>query len=189
MIIVCLSVFINACSSTPELAGLAELKHPAQIVTFELKGKMGIKAHQKSQSATLLWTQNADHYHLKLSSYFGVQVADIKGNNQSITIKADNQVYQSNDPETLIYNQLGWRIPLHKLANWVKGNHQGVVLSKYPNEQVKSVLIRTSSTEEWQVDYLSYTPVGGLLLPNKIKCRYLNNTIILHITSWNKINQ
>ena len=177
-------ILSSGCSITPDLSQLDDISHPKQIVNFQMLGKIAVKTPYETKSASLFWQQNNSNYHLQLSTYLGIQVAEISGNKHKIKISADGEKYQSNDPEGLILSKIGWQIPIADLSNWIKGLHKGVVISKHPDGSAKKVLIRTSPTQEWVVDYLSYEKLHKVKLPSKIKCKHLDNTIILQINEW-----
>ncbi|MCU4675350.1 lipoprotein insertase outer membrane protein LolB [Catenovulum sp. 2E275] len=184
-----LVIFLQACTSLQPNIELDKLTHPSQIKQFTVSGKIAFKTQANSKSATLYWRQDQQAYDIQLSTYLGIQVADIAGTPNQIEITADGKSYQSNAPEQLIAEQIGWQIPLMQLTNWVKGIHKGVVASYHPDGLPKQVIVRTSSSQEWQLTYLSYQSVGPIQLPKKIKCQTHNLTVILQINQWEQINQ
>lgn len=181
-------IFIQACTSLPPV-DLSKIKHANQIQNYNIKGKIAFKTTQQAKSATFYWQQQANTYHITLSTYLGIQLAEIKGTPNHIEINADGDNYQSNDPQGLIARQIGWRLPVQHLSDWVKGIHNGVVINTHDNGLAKKVLVRTSSTEEWTLTYLSYQTIGNLQLPQKIKCQTPTLTVMLQINQWDQINQ
>lgn len=184
-----LGILIQACSVNNVPVGLKDITDVKQISTFQISGKIAFKSPQENKSATFYWQQNNQQYQILLNTYLGIQVANISGDNTEIKIKANGQDYQSNQPELLISQQLGWYLPLSVLPKWVKGEHNGVVMSRHENGLAKKVLVRTKANEEWIVEYLSYQSIGQLKLPKKLKCTAPQLTVILQINEWNQINQ
>ncbi|GEM_PF-1644936 len=182
-------LFLQACSSLQQNVEVENLTHPSQIRQFTISGKMAIKVPGNNKSATFYWQQDQLAYDIQLSTYLGIQVADISGTPEYIEIKADGEYYQSNAPEQLIANQIGWQLPINALSNWVKGLHNGVIATFHPDGLPKKVIVRTSPTQQWALNYLSYQPLGNIQVPHKIKCQTTNLTVILQINQWENINQ
>ncbi|QCF25235.1 lipoprotein insertase outer membrane protein LolB [Hydrocarboniclastica marina] len=91
---------------------------------WELIGKIAVRQADQSQSAIInRWSQQSDAYHLQLSSAFlGMGSVELMGDRHQLLIRtADGESYVSDDPEALVREVTGWRLPLAVLPYWVRG--------------------------------------------------------------------
>ncbi|EWH12228.1 outer membrane lipoprotein LolB [Catenovulum agarivorans DS-2] len=195
-----LVVFLSGCALKPDLPQLKDIYSAKQIKSFTAEGKIAFIRGKDRESVNFFWQQQSDNYQISLNTFLGIQVADITGftppkrvaskqKPAHISIKADGKSYQSNAPEQLLEQVIGWPIPINKVANWAKGDHQGVVMNRHDNGLAKEVFVRTQFDQEWRLQYLSYHSLGNVQLPKKIKCQYLDFTLIMQINEWKEINQ
>ncbi|MER2493524.1 lipoprotein insertase outer membrane protein LolB [Catenovulum sediminis] len=181
--------FLTSCSTIKDIPDLKALYSANQISSFALHGKIAFITAQERQSSNLYWQQKNERYELNLTTFLGIQLAEVVGTPNHLFVSADGKTYQSNSPEQLIEETIGWPVPISHLQNWIKGVHNGVIINRHDNKQAKEVLVRTSSTEEWTLNYLSYKKYGNIYLPTKIKCQSYGLTVILQINEWENINQ
>ncbi|AWB67702.1 outer membrane lipoprotein LolB [Saccharobesus litoralis] len=179
-----LCVLICACTTSPKITEPTQYTRVNQIHSFTLKGKVAVINQGKRESLNFYWQQNNADYDIKFTTFLGIEVARIKGNNQSIDIIADGENYQSNEPEVLLQEVTGWPIPIRKLARWITGNYSGVVMSRHDNNKPKKVLARINESKEWVIEYASYQAHMQLLLPKKITLKQHNNRIVLALHRW-----
>ncbi|WP_111979502.1 lipoprotein insertase outer membrane protein LolB [Algibacillus agarilyticus] len=180
-----LCFFLISCVNTPEEIKPTHYTHIKQIKNFTIKGKAAFISPQKKESLNFFWQQKNDQYDIKFTTFMGIEVAHITGNNRTINIVADGETYTSTQPEQLLNEITGWDIPLRYLARWITGNHSGVVLDKHIDiNQPKHVLARINAEQEWKLEYQAYYPYFKLLLPKKMQLKQYNSRIILSINYW-----
>ncbi|WP_016954839.1 lipoprotein insertase outer membrane protein LolB [Catenovulum agarivorans] len=195
-----LAVFLTGCAIKPDMPQLEEIYSPGQIQSFTAEGKIAFIRGKDRESVNFYWQQQQQNYHISLNTFLGIQVADIEGFTPPkrvaskqlpahIKIEADGETYQSNAPEQLLEQVIGWPIPINKVANWAKGHHEGVIMSRHDDGSAKKVFVRTQFDQEWRLEYLSYQTLGHIKLPKKVKCQYLDFTLIMQINEWKEINQ
>lgn len=183
------AAFLSACSSVPDKIALKDISEPAQINSFQLTGRIAFMTPKERHSAGLYWQVDNSQYDIRLTTLLGISIAKLTGRPGFIQIKADGDTYQSNSPNALIEDVVGWPIPVNQLSNWVLGLHGGVVISKDEKGRTKRALVRVSATEEWTLTYRSYVKIGSISLPQVIECERYQTRLILKINQWNKINQ
>ena len=150
---------------------------------WQISGKVGIRAPKDSGSGTLFWLQRQDYYDIRLSGPLGRGAARLTGRPGSMVLEVANQGrYEAADPEGLLQQQLGWKLPVSHLVWWVRG---------LPAPDSKSRLTldgdsRLASLEQdnWQVEYLSYTQQNGYWLPERIKLHGQDLDVTLVIKDW-----
>ena len=150
---------------------------------WQIDGKIGIRAPKDSGSGTLFWLQRQDYYDIRLSGPLGRGAARLTGRPGDVSLEVANQGrYSAASPETLLEEQMGWKLPVSNLAWWVRG---------LPAPSSKSRLSldadsRLASLEQdgWQVQYSAYTQQNGYWLPERIKLHGANLDVTLVIKAW-----
>ncbi|MFK3969821.1 lipoprotein insertase outer membrane protein LolB [Pseudomonas sp. NPDC087358] len=155
----------------------------ASLDGWQINGKVGIRAPKDSGSGTLFWLQRQDYYDIRLSGPLGRGAARLTGRPGAVSLEVANQGrYEAADPETLLKDQLGWKLPVSHLVWWVRG---------LPAPDSKSSLTldsdsRLSNLEQdgWQIEYLSYTQQNGYWLPERMKLHGQDLDVTLVIKDW-----
>jgi outer membrane lipoprotein LolB len=155
----------------------------ASLDGWQINGKVGIRAPKDSGSGTLFWLQRQDYYDIRLSGPLGRGAARLTGRPGAVSLEVANQGrYDAPDPETLLKDQLGWKLPVSHLVWWVRG---------LPAPDSKSSLTldsdsRLSNLEQdgWQIEYLSYTEQNGYTLPERMKLHGQDLDVTLVIKDW-----
>ena len=150
---------------------------------WQINGKIGIRAPKDSGSGTLFWLQRQDYYDIRLSGPLGRGAARLTGRPGKVSLEVANQGrFDAPNPEILLEEQLGWKLPVSNLACWVRG---------LPAPDSKSKLTldtdsRLASLEQdgWQVEYSSYIQQNGFWLPEKIKLHGTDLDVTLVIKVW-----
>ncbi|MDD2054702.1 lipoprotein insertase outer membrane protein LolB [Pseudomonas putida] len=150
---------------------------------WQISGKVGIRAPKDSGSGTLFWLQRQDYYDIRLSGPLGRGAARLTGRPGQVALEVANQGrYEAPDPETLLQDQLGWKLPVSHLVWWVRG---------LPAPDSKSRLtldgdsrLANLDQDGWQVEYLSYSEQNGFWLPERIKLHGRDLDVTLVIKDW-----
>ena len=150
---------------------------------WQISGKVGIRAPKDSGSGTLFWLQRQDYYDIRLSGPLGRGAARLTGRPGQVSLEVANQGrYDAPNPEVLLEEQLGWKLPVSNLAWWVRG---------LPAPDSKSHLTldtdsRLANLEQdgWQVEYTDYTQQNGYWLPERIKLHGTDLDVTLVIKAW-----
>jgi outer membrane lipoprotein LolB len=89
------------------------------------------------------------------------------GSNHNVVLRtSEDEVFTSNDPEALIQEHLGWRVPVAGLRFWAVGLYDPAT----PRVMQLDERGRISQLQQggWDVDFRRYTLVNELELPDKI---------------------
>ena len=150
---------------------------------WQINGKIGIRSPKDSGSGTLFWLQRQDYYDIRLSGPLGRGAARLTGRPGKVSLEVANQGrFDAATPETLLEEQLGWKLPVSHLSWWVRG---------LPAPDSKSRLsldadsrLATLEQDGWQVEYLSYAQQNGYWLPERIKLHGSDLDVTLVIKEW-----
>ena len=140
----------------------------SQLQTWQLQGKLGVRLPKDASSVNVDWDQHADLYAIRLSGPFGQGTTWIRGDRQQVSLEQAGQPpLSATTPEELIYDALGWELPIRDLYYWVRG----IPAPRSPvAAQAKTAAGALSYLEQsgWQLSYSRYSAVGPWQLPGKI---------------------
>ncbi|MEH6493770.1 lipoprotein insertase outer membrane protein LolB [Halopseudomonas sp.] len=191
--ILLLTLTLGACSSlhqreTLELGGdpQAWKTHRQQvepITSWELQGKLGVRAPGESGSGTLFWLQRNDYYDIRLSGPLGRGATRIQGDDQQTTLEvAGRQPISAESAEALLEQQIGWRLPVEHLLWWVRGLPAPNTASRLQLD-THSRLARLSQSG-WTVEYSRYQQIGEVELPQRLQISGHDLLLTLVVTDW-----
>lgn len=169
-------------STTPTQSWQTREAQLQKITSWDIRGSMGIKQAQQNQIVNVGWQQQGSNYHITLSGPLSLGRVTIDGSPQQVALrKSTEQVYTAKNPETLIAEQTGLRIPISNLYYWVRGiPAPGTHKATFDSAN----RITSLSQNGWQVNYLSYQNVQGIDLPRLIQFSQGDTAVRLAITRW-----
>jgi outer membrane lipoprotein LolB len=157
----------------------------ARLLSWKLRGKVAVSDEDEKWSASLRWKQNKSDYIINLVGPLGQGSAKISGNDTTITLEtSDGETLHSNQPQTLLEEQLGWKLPMKALRYWVIGiPHPGDARQSL-NSQGQSTYIEQSG---WDISYENYTLYDKVSLPARITIHQGVSSVRLIIYQWELI--
>ena len=187
-------LLLSSCAHFPERAPLntpwpERQQQLSALIDWQFRGHVIFKMPERKFSANVYWQQKADTYQVMLFGPLGFSAVNLDGQPGAVHLKASHgHVYEADNPESLMQQQLGWSLPISSLYYWVRG---------LPSpEPVTSVTYdayhRISHLEQqgWQIDYLAYQRVQLIELPQEIT--FMQSKYYLHLTiendSWQMKN-
>lgn len=148
-----------------------------QIKSFKVTGKVGFKHANTGGSASIAWQQRGEYYAVLLYGPLSSESVTIQGGPKRITlIRPNHRTRAANTPETLLYQELGYEIPVSGLPYWLKGIPAPGAKGKFTLDERGRLL--TLEQNGWVIHYLSYRDyrqsTGHILsLPHKIQLKRL----------------
>src|SRR5579885_802174 len=114
----------------------------ARLGTFALRGRLA-KTGFGGFSGELSWIQDGSHF--------------------EVNIRTKDGSYQTDAPEQLMQDKLGWSLPVDGLRYWVLGLPAP---GTTPQLRLNSEgLLQSMDQEGWHLDYLEYQTADGYRLP------------------------
>jgi len=149
-----------------EDAWAAHNKKLNTLEAWDIEGRISIRFEEEAWHATLLWQQIDQAYHVRLFGPFGAGAIELNGSPQSVVLRQDGQQHHSQDPEQLLSQQVGFRVPINGLRYWAVGQ-------QVPNKSAKiefDSLGRLENLQQdgWNIRYRGYVNTKGYTLPSKI---------------------
>lgn len=88
---------------------------------FHLEGRVAVRYGDESLAGRIAWEHAPERDEVSLASPLGNQIALIVRDPQQVVLTdAQQNRYRAVDAETLTERQLGWRMPLAGMADWVR---------------------------------------------------------------------
>ena len=184
---------LNGCSTlfprtqqpfNPNLSWKHRYHELNQMNQWNLQGSIAVHTPKKSFTAHLIWQQKSEgNYSITLFGPLGMNTVQITGSQGLFTLRtSSNQTLTAKSPEQLLFQELGWNLPLSNLYYWVRG---------LPAPSKQAILswdayhhVQTLQQARWQIRYLDYQSVGKNDLPTKITLQNDFISLRIAIHSW-----
>lgn len=137
---------------------------------WNIDGRISISYEEEAWHATLLWQQINQAYQIRLFGPFGAGAIELNGSPESVVLIQDGQQQYSQDPELLLSQQVGFKVPIKGLRYWVVGQQ----IPDKPATLELDELGRLTQLQQggWKIRYHAYTKTNGYSMPSKI---FMNN--------------
>ena len=183
----------SACSTlppspvqtTPELERLWQTQQSSlgQLNVWNISGRLAIQTENEGWHVSFRWQQEPESYRIALNDFLGQESAELQGDSQGVSLLlADGRRVSAVDPEELLSQQLGWRMPIQGLYYWVRGLPQPDAAETHGlDEEGRLQWLEQSG---WHISYRRYGDFSGKVLPETI---FLDNSALklrLAIDEW-----
>ena len=156
----------------------------AQLYTWQLQGKLGVRLPNDSGSVRVNWEQDNDLYAIRLSGPFGQGTTWIRGDRRQVQLQqSGREALSAATPEELIHSALGWDLPIRDLYYWVRG----IPAPRDPvlvQEKTANGALSYLEQSGWQLSYSNYNAVGPWQLPGRIVATREPLKLTLIIRQW-----
>jgi len=151
---------------------------------WQIKGKLGVRSDSGNGSLSVNWQQNQDNYSIYTQAALGQGAATLEGNSTRLIIsEAGKGSVTSFEPNQLVEETFGWKIPITDLKYWVRG---------IPNPEQASATAQYDAAGNltqldqygWSLIFSRYRQIQGWALPGRIRAKQGNTTLTLIIRDW-----
>lgn len=170
--VACFAFLLTGCmqqpTSVPLTQSWAQRQHTLSLLlNWQFRGHFVFKSPADKFSANVFWQQNHDRYDIQVFGPFGIGAVQLQGNSTRVTLKdAHAHTYTADDPEQLMQQQLGWFLPVSSLYYWVRGlPAPGSITSVHYDAFHR---IETLAQQGWKIQFIHYTRVQAVELPQEI---------------------
>jgi outer membrane lipoprotein LolB len=182
--------WLSACKTVPSRLPPApsepwEVRRTAlqQRDRFDLSGRIAVAAAQEGFNAKLRWKQQGTRSNLALDGPLGVGGVRITSDGHTLNVvNSRGEQLDSDAARSEIAARLGFEPPLDSLRFWVLG----VPDPSRPADEVldDSQRLATLRQDGWQIDYGTYTNVGGQWLPSRMTLKRDDVRVRLLVDGW-----
>lgn len=173
-----IALLLSACASLPSTPAEADGARAAQaafeqrqsallaVPGFKLDGR--IAATGGALSGALHWSQQAEHFCLRIAGPFGAGAMLLEGEPGRVHIKSKDVDIDTADAEALLAEQSGWRLPLAQLRYWILGiPAPGPSAELQIDAEGRVVKLRQSG---WTLSFSEFLP-GPLSTPGRVSAQ------------------
>lgn len=186
-------LFFSACSVNPfqlktnqNLQNPTWLKHKSEIDNinqWQISGRFVAQNESEYWNGNIQWLQNNDQYSIVVSGPLSSGSFSLEGDSNYSTLKlAKDKTYEAIDPEELLENYIGLRLPVKNLRYWIVGspsplNNSRIILND-------DGLLGQLSQLGWDISFKNYAKINNTLLPKKIFLENDEYDVRLVIQNW-----
>lgn len=158
----------------------------AALTRFSVQGKVGFRHGETGGSAALTWQQDGDRYRMTAHGPLGQGATRISGDSDLIRIEDNQGAHESDDPEALLAEAIGWPVSINSLAFWVRGLPAPGSEAAIENDPAgRPLKIRQ---QNWEISLDRYRPDGSVAtrrtLPHRIIAIGGDSRVTLLIERW-----
>lgn len=182
----CLVLLLGGCSVVPERDG-GTPAYPgtlAELTAWTATGRIHIQADDESWQATLVWRQEEDAYRIRLIAPLGQGTLELRGDATGVVLRtADGDAHAARDPEALMLDTLGWRVPVEGMAHWMVGRADPgrEIETRVADEAGRLVELRQAG---WHILYRDYHQEADIALPRRLKLETERFALLIVVTRW-----
>lgn len=157
------------------------------IKAWAVEGRLAIRTDDDAWSATLQWAQKEQLYMMRVIAPLGQGTYEVKrGYGKVSLLTAENELYEAEDAESLMLNNLGWSVPVEGLKYWIRGLPD----PDYRIENIKvdeHALMTELEQSGWKISFSRYSEEEQYILPGKIVLNNERVKITVLAKDWLKI--
>lgn len=169
-----LCLLLAGCAATPRMDAPVNEDWQARrtllesLTRWEFTGRIGVRDDKESHSSRIRWRQQDDRYVINLWGTLNAGATEITGRPGEVILQQEGRTpLTAASAEDLVYDQLGYELPVAQLSYWIKGMPAPGVASA-PSFNAEHHLV-TLEQDGWQVQYLGYTNYATESLPTRIR--------------------
>ncbi|MDZ7853454.1 MAG: lipoprotein insertase outer membrane protein LolB [Halomonas sp.] len=160
----------------------AQTERLAELDTWVLVGKVGLRTPEESTSANLDWSQHPHYYRLLISGPFGSGRSTLEGREGRFSLTTGEGRFEAETPEALMEQQLGWSLPVSALSDWIRGLPAEDSAHRLEKDEMGFPL--RLEQDGWEIEYRAWERVAELWLPRRLVMTYDDLRVTLVVTDW-----
>lgn len=190
VLLLAVALGLSACATAPRLSPQAAQQawqsHEAKVAKVQewrLAARLVINTEDEGWNGQLQWHQAPAEYQISFNAPFGQGALQLTGGKQGVVLQlSDGQTHLAQNAESLLYEQLGWRLPVEGLRYWVTGLPMpGQPSATEFDEAGRLAELRQA---DWSISYPDYRRVQGVDLPRKVYIENHRLSVRLVIDRW-----
>lgn len=140
---------------------------------WQVQGKLGVRTPVDSGSVNFNWKQLPEQFAIYLNGPFGQGTVWIRGNEDQVSLEQSGRdTLYAPTPELLMYDAMGWWLPVSDLYYWIKG----IPAPDKPitrQEHNDDGTLQTLQQNGWLLTFSSYQALEGWYLPGKVTAQLI----------------
>lgn len=156
-----------------------------QLANWQADGRIGVISGQEGWHANFQWVQRKPGYRIDLLGPLGQGRVVIESDGEEVRVQTQaGQSWAAPDPDDLLEQTLGVRLPVNGLRYWVRGlPAPGTTPVLQTDAEGRLTRLEQNG---WIIDYLIYAPttLPDLDLPERVIAQHGDLNIKLVIQQW-----
>jgi len=193
-----LSILLTACATLPDFRQYLPLKAAvdplatwqarsrklADLKEWSATGRLAIRTDTEAWNVGMHWRQQGDDYRIRFNAPLALGAAEIVGTPQEVTLRTTKrQTFSAANPEQLLFDTMGWRIPVSGLQNWILGRPEAnLAIDKLYID--KAGRLKRLIQSGWEIRCLGYERVGEFELPIRLELKNARFSTRIQISRW-----
>jgi outer membrane lipoprotein LolB len=154
-----------------------------QLTHWQLSGRLAVQNDHEAWHMSLEWQQRQDRYSLNIIAPLGQGSMQLHGDAVQVMLLTDEgETINSSNPDQLLHQQLGWKVPVSALRYWVLGLPAPGEVQQQSLDEFGRLNHLTQAG--WEIEFLDYQPQQGVELPRRV---FIDNHLArvrLVISNW-----
>jgi outer membrane lipoprotein LolB len=188
--VIALTAWLAGCTTPPAMTPAAQnaawaARQPelARLTRWQAIGRIGVINGQDGWHANFQWAQQQAEYRIDLIGPLGQGRVLVQGDGREVNVQTqDGQHWTAPDPDALLEQTLGVRLPVGGLRYWIRGLPEPgptTVLQTDANGRLTRL-----EQNGWAIDYPAYAPAAPYELPARIVAQRQDLSVKLVIEQW-----
>lgn len=184
-------LFVLACARAPvRLDADATLLAGQQVReatleeqgAWELTGRIAVSDGRDGGNGRIHWAQSGEHFDIRLSAPVSRQSWRLSGQPGAARLEGlDGGPLEGHDPEALLYEATGWRIPLADMARWARGMRgEGAARVSFDEQGLPSLI----EQDGWAIEYRDWVEGASPALPRRVFAERGQSRVRLQVEHW-----
>lgn len=170
-------------ANTALLAHQATREHALALhAGWTLRGRIGVSDGRDGGSGSLEWTQDGDSFRFTVHAPVTGKTWTLSGDADHAVLRGlREEAVEGADAATLLERELGWRVPVAELVDWVRGMRApGNADIQFRANGLPAAIEQAG----WKVEFPEYDESREPPLPRKVFASRGNYKVRLAIREW-----
>ncbi len=191
LLIISLLVLTGCTTLSPSTQPVSEFKqweqhkaHLSGLKNWQMDSRIFIQTKEEGFSSSIRWKQQGQSYQLRFSAPFSQGIYLLTGSPEKVSIRLpDNTEQSAKDPETLMKQALGFKLPVSGLNYWLRG-------LPYPDDPDRDIILdkneRLIALKQagWKIKISRYIHQDGYYLPTKLTMENKHLRMKMVVNKW-----
>lgn len=185
--VVIFCVILSSCISMPRLHSNDPLwqqrnKKLENMQNWQLNARISVVDVNNAWSSGVIWQQQKREFQIVFNSAAG-GVMRLSGDHKQVLLEtAEKESFTAENADKLIAQVLDVQLPVQNLYYWIRGLPAKSKIELYSLNKDGS--LQSLEQENWQIQFLSYTDLGELLLPERLYLQHPDYKVRIAINRW-----
>jgi outer membrane lipoprotein LolB len=165
-------LLLSACATVPQpgthyLTWQQRQQQLQATNSWDMYAVLGVRFAGKNTMVHFYWQQIANNFTINISTPINIGGVIITGSTKQVTLwRSATDKIVAKTPEQLMYQELGWSLPLFDLKYWVLG----LPAPHIPYNAKFDMYNHLSYLKQqgWEIEYADFRSIGNIDLPQKI---------------------